>query len=56
MEFSALYLTQEGALFSREAQANFSAVMQVEEAAPRMRAAGVDVRASSRRQRAAARR
>lgn len=38
VEFSALYLTQEGALFSREAQANFSAVMQVEEAAPRMRA------------------
>lgn len=37
-EFSALYLTQAGELFSRDAQASFSAVLQVEEAAPKMRA------------------
>ncbi|MGI5883752.1 MAG: SPOCS domain-containing protein [Candidatus Spyradocola sp.] len=37
-EFSALYLTQAGELFSRDAQASFSAVLQVEDAAPKMRA------------------
>lgn len=38
VEFSALYLTSTGELFSRDAQAGFNAVIQVEEAAPKMRA------------------
>lgn len=38
VEFNALYLTDVGELRSREAQTSFTAVIQIEDAAPKMRA------------------